>query len=192
MASATSTRSAPKRKGISIETKLCLVDDFRSGVAVKSLIAKYGLSQSTVSTIIKNEAKLRASATADASSGKRKRLRGAALPDVEEALYNWFVEVRGRNVPVSGAALTAKAKQLAFIMGHDDFNPGNGWLHRFKQRHSIKFRKINGEAASVDSEKVEEWLDANAARIASYSECDVYNADESALFFNCCRRIRTP
>lgn len=91
MAFVASSGRATKRKGISIKTKLCLLDDSHSGVAFKSLVARYGLSQSTASTIIKNNAKLRASATADASSGKRKWLRGAALPDIEEALYNWFV-----------------------------------------------------------------------------------------------------
>lgn len=172
-----------KRKGISLETKLCILDDHRSGVSVKHLVEKYSLCQSTVSTIIKSEQKLRAT-SGDAVSTKRKRLRGAALPDVEEALYKWFAEVRGRNIPISGAVLTSKARQLAFLLGHDDFNPGNGWLHRFKERHNIKFKRIVGEAAaSADDAKIEEWMDKNAAKIASYSERDVYNADETALFF---------
>lgn len=182
MASAAS-KNPVNRKAISLETKLRILDDHRSGVPVKTLVTTYGLSQPTVSTIIRNQEKIRASATSDGASGKRKRMRGAALPDVEDALYKWFVEVRGRNIPVSGNVLTAKAKDLAFLMGHEEFRPGNGWLHRFKERHAIRFKKIVGEAASADITNIEEWMDLNATKIASYDERDVYNADETALFF---------
>ncbi|XP_064468650.1 tigger transposable element-derived protein 6-like [Ornithodoros turicata] len=124
MASA-SSGSQLKRKAISLETKHSILDNHRSGIPVKTLVTKYGLSQPTVSTIIRNRDKIVASATLDGASGKRKRMRGAALPDVEAALYKWFLEVRGRNIPVSGAVLTAKAKQLAFLMEHEGFSPGN-------------------------------------------------------------------
>ncbi|XP_064462148.1 tigger transposable element-derived protein 6-like [Ornithodoros turicata] len=103
---------------------------------------------------------------------------------MEEALCKRFVDVRGRNIPISGAALTSKARQLAFLLGHEDFNPGNGWLHRFKARHNIKFERIVGEAeAAADDAKIEEWMDNSAAKIGSYSKCNMYNADETALFF---------
>ncbi|XP_064477290.1 tigger transposable element-derived protein 6-like [Ornithodoros turicata] len=182
MASA-SSGSQLKRKAISLETKHSILDDHRSGIPVKTLVTKYGLSQPTVSTIIRNRDKILASATLDGASGKRKRMWGAALPDVEAALYKWFLEVCGRNIPVSGAVLTAKAKQLAFLMEHKGFSPGNGWLHRFKERHGIRFKKIVGEAASADISNIDEWMDMHAAKIASYDERDVFNADETALFF---------
>ncbi|XP_072140427.1 tigger transposable element-derived protein 6-like [Dermacentor andersoni] len=79
--------------------------------------------------------------------------------------------------------MLSKAKDLAFLLGFPDFSPGNGWLHRFKLRHGIIFKTINGESASVSDEDINTWMSKNLARVSSYAERDVYNADETALFY---------
>ena len=45
------------------------------------------------------------------------------------------------NVPISGPIMKIKAKELALKMGHSEFQCSTGWLERFKQRHSIVFRR---------------------------------------------------
>ena len=47
------------------------------------------------------------------------------------------------NVPISGLIMKIKAKELALAlkMGHSEFQCSTGWLERFKQRHSIVFRR---------------------------------------------------
>ncbi|CAN8011271.1 unnamed protein product [Ixodes pacificus] len=47
--------------------------------------------------------------------------------------------------------------------------PGNGWLYHFKERHGIVYKSIVGEAASVDTERVEQWLADNLDEIYSYT-----------------------
>jgi hypothetical protein len=54
------------------------------------------------------------------------------------------------------------------------FKASNGWLDKFKNRHCITFRYLSGESAQVDPDTVE---------LDSYAENDVYNADETGLFF---------
>lgn len=77
------------------------------------------------------------------------------MPDVEDVLYKWFEEVGGRSIPVSMPA--SMARRLAFLLGHEYFNPGIGWLHPFNETHNIKFRKLVSEAAVVaDDAKTEE------------------------------------
>lgn len=126
--------------------------------------------------------------SSQASSMDRKRLRKATYADVEDALLKWFVDARARNIPLSGPMMLGKAKDFAFLWVFPEFCPGNGWLHQFKVRHGINrlygFKLIVGEAAPANDEDVGTWLEKKkTATISSYVERDVYNADETALFY---------
>ncbi|KAH7974433.1 hypothetical protein HPB49_015490 [Dermacentor silvarum] len=110
------------------------------------------MAQSTLATIIKNASNIDAVLDDDIGSGERKRIRAATYGDVEAALYKWFVDARAKNVPLNGLILLAQAKLLGFALGHENFNPGNGWLQRFKDRHGITCKSIVGEAAFVDKD----------------------------------------
>ncbi|KAH9361954.1 hypothetical protein HPB48_003637 [Haemaphysalis longicornis] len=59
----------------------------------------------------------------------------------------------------------------------------NGLLHRFKVRHGIVFKLIVGKAASASDQYVAAWLEKNEEVISSYAERGVYNADETALYY---------
>lgn len=87
---------------------------------------------------------------------RQKGLRNATYLHMEEATFNWFDNVKSANIPISGPVLLAKAKPFAFLFGHSSSQPGNGWLHRFKECHRIKFFKVIGEAGSIDDASIEE------------------------------------
>ena len=61
----------------------------------------------------------------------------------------WFKQCRCSDIPVSGLILKEKATEFRKLFGID-FTCSNGWLDRFKTRHSISFAKICGEAKCVD------------------------------------------
>ncbi len=63
------------------------------------------------------------------------------------------------------------------------FKESNGWLEKFKHRHSVTFRILSAESAQVDSVTLEEWKRRLPTLLESYPETDVYNADEAGLFF---------
>lgn len=65
----------------------------------------------------------------------------------------------------------------------DTFKASNGWLEKFRNRHAISFRKINGESASVDNSTVEEWTNRLSTILDGYHPSDVFNADETGLFY---------
>ncbi|XP_049275472.1 tigger transposable element-derived protein 4-like [Rhipicephalus sanguineus] len=169
-----------KRKALDISTKRAILNELAQGAKNCELVKKYGVSKSTISTILKNKDKI---ISADANSTDRKCLRRAIYSDMEEALLKWFVDARAQNIPISGPMMLAKAKDFAFLLDFPDFCPGNGWLHRFKVHHGIVFKSIVGEAASASDQDVASWLEANRDTILSYAEQDVYNADETALFY---------
>ncbi|XP_037529357.1 tigger transposable element-derived protein 6-like [Rhipicephalus sanguineus] len=174
-----------KRQALSLETKQSIVKDVASGMKKVSVAQKYGIADTTVSAIWKNREKVQQQLQGDAGSLARKRIRVSKYEDMDAALYKWFCEVRAQNVPVSGPMLQAKARSFATLLGIDGFNPLNGWIQRFKDRHGISYRVISGESAAVDDSAVQAWLNVNMETMLSkYAERDIYNADEAGVFYN--------
>lgn len=133
----------------------------------------------------KNRDKVQQQLQQDSSTQDRKRIRASKYEDVDEALFRWFSEVRAQNVPVSGPMLQAKARCFGCLLGHDDFNPLNGWIQRFKDRHGITCKVVSGEAGEVDDASIQAWLNLNVEAILStHADRDAYNADEAGFFYN--------
>jgi hypothetical protein len=78
--------------------------------------------------------------------------------------------------------LQEKSKQIAEMHGFD-YKGSNGWVEKFRKRNNIAFKSVCGEAASVDEEAVDNWKAKIPEIIANYAECDIFNADETGLFY---------
>lgn len=52
-------------------------------------------------------------------------------------------------------------------------------------RHNISHLRIAGEASSVNMVTVDNFKSALPAMLAEYAPDDIYNADETALFYQC-------
>lgn len=61
----------------------------------------------------------------------------------------------------------------------------DGWLAGFKRRNNIAFKKVAGECKSVDDQVCKEWTDMLPYILEEYSPHDIYNADETGLFYKC-------
>ncbi|KAG0410877.1 hypothetical protein HPB47_012008 [Ixodes persulcatus] len=141
--------SSPKRKVLSLNVKRANLEEVWCNAKKSEIAHKYEIAPSTLSTIIKNGDKIDAALNDDAGSINQKKLHKPSLyNNVEEALYRWFVDARAKAVPKSSQILLEKARNLGFVLKHDNFEPGSGWLQCFKDRHSITCKHIVGEAAS--------------------------------------------
>lgn len=70
------------------------------------------------------------------------------------------------------------------MFGYKDYTCTSGWLHRFKNRYNIDWvNKEHGEAASVDKNVVNNWLIKLPEITKHYAENDIFNADETGLFY---------
>ncbi|GBL85208.1 Tigger transposable element-derived protein 6 [Araneus ventricosus] len=76
-----------------------------------------------------------------------------------------------------------KAKELADALGIENFSASNGWLDRFRIRNNITFRSLWGEEADVDPSLCEDWQERLPLLLAGYDDEDIFNMDETALFF---------
>lgn len=83
--------------------------------------------------------------------------------------------------------MTEKARDLAKRLGVPQglFKVSSGWLERFKERHGISLKKVCGEEKSDDvpSDQMEEWQRTLSLLMREYKPDDIYNADESGLFY---------
>ncbi|XP_046976413.1 tigger transposable element-derived protein 6-like [Vanessa cardui] len=84
-----------------------------------------------------------------------------------------------------GPLLKEKSKEFATKLGTQNLSASNGWLEGFKRRHDIAFKKAAGESKSVDQGVCNQWTEDLPNLLEGYEPDDIYNADETALFFKC-------
>lgn len=175
--------SVKKRRNLDFATKLKAIQRVEAGEKSLTVADDIGIPRSTLSTLLKNKADIKAKAAEQRTSGAC-RVRAAAHGKVEKALYAWFLEVRAKNIPVDGPMLMAKAKWFAAALGEDNFGDNTGWLHRFKQRYNIVGKTISGESEAVRSQDIQQWLTKEWPEIsAKFSPAEIFNADETGLFW---------
>ena len=100
----------------------------------------------------------------------------------------WISKALADSVLITGDLICQKWTQFADLVGvpeDERLKLSEGWLSRYKARAGLKGIKRHGEAASADSATV----DSERLRIQElikklgYEPCDIFNADESGLFY---------
>lgn len=178
------TMSKRKRTAFDLQTKLNIIECVNSGEKKTKVAEKFSIALSTLSTILKNKEKIY-DAVANANfSVKSKRMRAANNEELEIQLLEWFKNVRHSNIPVSGPLIKEKASIFANNLGIDSFKCSDGWLYRFQQRHGISSLVICGDSAKVNEEDVNVWRETFKSIKKNYSPKDIFNMDESGIFYN--------
>uniref|UniRef100_A0A8C4S6C2 HTH psq-type domain-containing protein n=1 Tax=Erpetoichthys calabaricus TaxID=27687 RepID=A0A8C4S6C2_ERPCA len=156
-----------KLKMLSIAEKFTVIRAVEKGDKKKAEIAKqFGIPTSTLSTFLKEKEKI-LKLYSEKSCGHYKRMRECEYPVIEQCVLKWFVQARDRN------------------LGHSEFKASNGWLDKFKKIHGIVFNRLCGESAQVSEEDCSHWIQKLPEIVQDYSPDDVFNADETGLFFKC-------
>ena len=138
-----------------------------------------------MSTIIKNRDETLELYESGKFEPGRKRFRKANHENLEAALLVWFKQARSQDAPISGPLLMEKANVFAEQMNLN-FTANPGWLERFKKRNGITFKNICGESRQVSQEMTSSWLQSTLpAILKDYPRKDIFNADETGLFFRC-------
>ncbi|XP_005098847.1 tigger transposable element-derived protein 4 [Aplysia californica] len=181
---------AAKRTTLTIEQKLNIIEEMESGQDQDQNFAetarKHGVSRSVISRLWKTREETRSTAK-DFQNLSRKRKARFKEEDVDIALNVWLCQKNEHCARINGPILKQKAQQLAEEMGHD-FTPSEGWLSRFKERHSITFRRGHAreiEKQRTDFELAQNWKDRVMVGgfLNDYSPNDIYNAGETGIFF---------
>ena len=91
--------------------------------------------------------------------------------------------MRDKQAEIRTIDLKTKSLEIAIAKGLPDFKASNGYLRGFYDRYNIQCKSLHGEAGSVDSSTVIEWFTKVNNIIKVYENKDVYNLDETGLFY---------
>ena len=139
--------------------------------------------RSAIGRIIKRSVSYDSIQPQDANLRKARVIPHKAL---EDAMTTWVLQMEHRKICLSDDLIQKKARHLAEMMGipQDKFRASKGWLYNFKQRHTFKQFRIHGESGDAQMTGIEEQMQVLRTKIASYNRDDVYNMDETGLFYN--------
>lgn len=175
--------SKRKIKVLSLSDKLKIVNAFESGKSRNEIQREFNLPESTYYKIIKSKDSIKSECSD--GHGNIKRTRVSEFPNIEKCLLEWIKQTLDKNIPIDGPLLKEKSKEFATKLGIQNFSASNGWLEGFKRRHDIAFKKAAGESKSVDQGVCNQWTEDLPNLLEGYEPDDIYNADETALFFKC-------
>lgn len=180
-----------KRAVLTISEKISLLKKLDAGTSVSKLCEMYGVGSSTVYDLKKQKTKLREFyASSDTQKGMevRKTMRHGKSEDLEKALMQWFRQRRNGGMKISGELVIAQAKLFhEELKLEHECNYSEGWLHKFKKRHGLSAAAVCGEKKSADHEAAAAYVDkfAKFVKDENLSTEQVYNADETALYWRC-------
>jgi hypothetical protein len=115
---------------------------------------------------------------------ERKRNRPVLFPIFEAAILAFYRLNDGKAI-LTDELILEEARTIRAAQGltEKELRLSNGWLHKFKTRHSIRQFTLHGEADSVDRSELAVNRIELKELIGQYSPQDVFNFDESALFY---------
>lgn len=122
-------------KTLSVDQKFRLIKEVESGSKNKDVAVKYGISPSTVSTILKNKHSVITAMESGSASGSIKRLKKPMYENVDKAVLEWFKSARMQNLPISGGLIKEKALEFSEKLGQPNFKASTGWLDNWKRRY---------------------------------------------------------
>lgn len=150
----------------------------------KGVCEKYNIANTTLSGWLANKDKIFRQFELH-SSAKRMRVRNTEHLEVEEALLEWLREARQNALRVNAAVLQAQAVYFAAALDDKEFKGSLSWVNRFCERNNVVLKEICGDEKLVDEEVVRLWRERDLPRLVEgYAECDVFNGDETGLFYN--------
>jgi hypothetical protein len=171
------------------------IEIFESKESTKSLSMQYHVSPSSITKIknkMKNEdynEKIRLlNGENENNKNQKKYISSGHFESLENHLMDSIEEIRHCSFPVSGTSIKILAMEIYDEMKRNDpgikeFTASNGWLHNFIKRHNLKNIPLHGESGSVDENEIRNPLNDLRTKILSYNEADVYNMDETGLFY---------
>lgn len=137
--------SKKERRSFTIGTKMKILDLIANGIKKKDVCKKFNVAQSSLRTIIKNEAVIRKSVISGVDCDNRTSCY-PLLEKTEKSVLLWIEHNNKNKIPISGDLIKQKALHMYEKFGatepstskKKEFHASNGWLNRFITRYSLK------------------------------------------------------
>jgi len=139
-----------------------------------------------LTTIYKSKDNILSGINNVANLKNQKRLSSSRNQEIDEAVKDFINDARDMKIPLTGEIIKEKAKRLGKMMDIEHFRGSSGWLSRFKKRQGLKWRCLTGDAAEADVSVAMDWIEHYLKPILDqYDENDIFNGDETGMFYRC-------
>ena len=142
------------------------------------------IGKSQIAKIIRNESNIRREYENFEGDMKRKNIAKYGI--INDVLYEWYIKSCQVGIYPDGAipqeALKIKTELNDSNLSY--FKAANGWLEHFKKCFGLRQIRIVGEAGKVPITTVKAWTERLLEIVQGYSADDIWNMDESELFFS--------
>lgn len=204
-ATSVANANSPKRvkKVMTLQEKVKVLDMLKEGRSNVAVGRHFGVNESTIRSIKKNEAAIRSNVNTNVSHFAKTAsvIRDKNIVRMESALILWITDCRKKNVPLDSNVIRQKAKKLysnfkrvheeelqsetSTSMEAEEFQASKGWFDRFQKRFKLKSVSLHGESASADHasaaaypEQLRQLMEAKG-----YRPEQVFNMDETGLYW---------
>ncbi|XP_029657630.1 tigger transposable element-derived protein 6-like [Octopus sinensis] len=105
--------------------------------------------------------------------------------EIDEDTMSWIEMMETRGAFLNDSIILTKAEDFAKKRQITEFKASRGWLEKFKRRHGLKLKKLYGESytENFSNSEVNDFLINIRVKIKLYGRENVYNADETGLFY---------
>ena len=176
-----------KKEQLTLAQRQKILAKLDAGASERTLSNEFGVGKGSIGRIKANRDNLVNAADSVPTNTLKKRkhvVPKLKYEDIEKVMVEFLRMARDRGLVVTGPMLRTLALEEAEKKGIADFSASEGWLSRVKQRHDIVGKALCGEAAAVDPILVADWKSVRLPEIIKdYKESDVFNCDETGLFF---------
>lgn len=178
------------RKKIDLEMKMKIIELYKGGKSIVKIRKDLNLSQSTVSTIVKDSQRIMEAVRCSASLKTTviTKRRTPAIEEMERILVAWMEEQMNKGITISQGTIQAKARILFESLKENSGNPNepskfmasHGWFERFKRRHNLLNLEV--PASSVNMPELKKLTCSNGGDGSMNESLQLFqNASEDDL-----------
>lgn len=155
-----------------------IISCFENNKTRAKLSEEYGVSRQAIDKILSNKENYEAYSQV-IPNHTTKKISMNIIP-TDQAVSTFVKKANQANLPISRLLLQSVALQEN---SKSNLKASRGWAEKFLKRQQIQKKRLCGESSSVDTTIIDKWIINNASIISKYKPKNIFNCDETAIFW---------
>ena len=172
-----------KRRNLTIAEKIRVLHYIRKEDAPNDIARRFGISPRTVRRIRKDSEAILSMEESSGTIHARRPLT-PKYPEIDDAVLKFCNFVRGQRLPLTLELIRQRARMAATALGISGFKAARGYVYRFLRRSGLQpSLTLHGHGSTLPPEDHVAHMEEIRRVTMEYSASNIYNMDESGLFF---------